>query len=363
MYDYIIIGAGISGCSTAYHLSKHSNSILLIDKEDDVAFGASGAAGAFLSPLLGKPNNLKDLVNDALIYSTNLYKDISPASINQCGTLRIPKDEEARKQFNSYKQYMDFDYNEEDGGYFFKIASVVDAVNVCKILTKDIKKQFNHEVKSISFKDNIWSIDNKYKAKSIIMTTGACINLIDEKYLNIRAVWGQKITIQTSTCITKNYHKECSISQGVLKSKDTYISSIGATHHRNVLDKKIDKDDTTNLLEKANGIINLKDVKVIDEKAGARACSIDYLPIVGDIINSEKTIEKFPYLKNGTNVQSHRFNRYEKLFFLNGVGGRGFVLAPYLAKILVDNIVHNTPIDEKITTNRLFKKWVKKLNR
>ena len=53
-YDYIIIGAGIAGCSTAHFLSKYSDSILLIDKNPEVGFGASGAAGAFLSPLTWK---------------------------------------------------------------------------------------------------------------------------------------------------------------------------------------------------------------------------------------------------------------------------------------------------------------------
>ena len=73
MYDYIIIGAGISGCSVAYELSKYSKNILLIDKLPNIASGASGAAGAFLSPLLGKPNNFKDLVTKSLRYSTKLY--------------------------------------------------------------------------------------------------------------------------------------------------------------------------------------------------------------------------------------------------------------------------------------------------
>ena len=44
-----------------------------IDKNEDVAFGASGAAGAFLSPLLGKPNKFKDLVTNALKFSMTYY--------------------------------------------------------------------------------------------------------------------------------------------------------------------------------------------------------------------------------------------------------------------------------------------------
>lgn len=46
-FDYVIVGAGIAGCSLAHFLSKYSQSVLLIDKNEDVAFGASGAAGAF----------------------------------------------------------------------------------------------------------------------------------------------------------------------------------------------------------------------------------------------------------------------------------------------------------------------------
>lgn len=73
-FDYVIVGAGIAGCSLAHFLSKYSKSVLLIDKNEDVAFGASGAAGAFLSPLLGKPNKFKDLVTNALSFSMNYYK-------------------------------------------------------------------------------------------------------------------------------------------------------------------------------------------------------------------------------------------------------------------------------------------------
>ena len=79
IYDYVIVGAGIAGCSTSYFLNEKDKNlkILLIDRNSDVAVGASGTAGAFLSPLLGKPNKLKTLVNRALKFSTSLYKDIA----------------------------------------------------------------------------------------------------------------------------------------------------------------------------------------------------------------------------------------------------------------------------------------------
>ena len=53
IYDYLIIGAGSAGCNTACFLQKSGASVAVVDKEG-IAGGASGAAGAFLSPLPGK---------------------------------------------------------------------------------------------------------------------------------------------------------------------------------------------------------------------------------------------------------------------------------------------------------------------
>ena len=56
---------------------------------------------------------------------------------------------------------------------------------------------------------------------------------------------------------------------------------------------------------------------------------------------SKKTLEEFPYLVNGTHVETKRFTRFKNAYLLTGVGGRGFVLAPYLAKELVNYIIKN----------------------
>ena len=37
MYDVTIIGAGISGCSLAYELSKYNVKAVLVEKENDVS--------------------------------------------------------------------------------------------------------------------------------------------------------------------------------------------------------------------------------------------------------------------------------------------------------------------------------------
>ena len=376
-FDYVIIGAGIAGCSLAYFLSKYSKSVLLIDKNENVAFGASGAAGAFLSPLLGKPNKFKDLVTKSLIFSTNFYKNNFPELITNCGTCRIPKNQEDEDKFQTYIPYIDFEYKKYEKGYFFEIGSVVKSYEICKNLSQNVEKLFNYEVEKIEKIEDLWFINNEIKAKKLFLTTGADISLIEEKYFDLRAVWGQKIDISTSTNIEINYHKECSLA----KSKDN-ITSIGATHHRfeknqikgsydlklkniNNLNhddytKTIMQNDIDELLKKANDIKKLENVEIIDIKIGARSSSIDYFPMVGKLIDSKKSFEKYPHLKNGFQIKNENLEMIENLYVLNGVGGRGFVLSLYIANLLVENIFNNQELEEEITNYRLFKRWAKK---
>jgi tRNA U-34 5-methylaminomethyl-2-thiouridine biosynthesis protein MnmC len=371
VYEYIVVGAGIGGCSVAYELSQHSNDILLIDKLPNVAKGASGAAGAFLSPLLGKPNDFKDLVTKALKYSIRLYKEKFPISIDNCGTTRIPKNEKDREKFKTYEPYMDFAYSVDNDGYYFKVGTVINSFAICKMLSgmanlsfkKSVKTKFDYEVKSISYDGEYWTLNDELKSKKLILTTGHEMELLDEKYINIKPVWGQRIDIETSTNLDRNYHKACSVSKSFATSAGKYKVSIGATHHRDKKEIQNSESNTEELLKKASDIVELKDIKVTKKFFGARASSFDYFPVVGEIIDSKKTLEEFPYLVNGTHVNTQRFTRYENLYILNGVGGRGFVLAPYLAKQLVENIVNNKPIDENIKCDRLFNRYVKRIKK
>ncbi len=361
VYDYIIVGAGIAGSSTAYFLNKYNHNILVLEKNKTLNESASAAAGAFLSPLLGKPNEFKDLVNEALVFSSDFYQTNCSEFINNCGTLRIPKDAKAQEQFDSYKPYIDFEYSQKEDGFFFPIGSVVQSSNICQYMLSNISTQFDYEVVKIDFQDDIYTINDELKSKNLILTTGANISLANEEYFNIRPVWGQRIDIQTSTEVTYNYHKACSLSVAKKTDNNTYQCSIGATHHRFVLEKEVDSKDTDILLDLANDIKKLENVKVINEIAGARASSVDYFPIVGELIDSSTTLEKYPYIKHGSKVPSKDYISHKNLYVLNGVGGRGFVLSPYLAYHLVENIINNQPLPDSITTHRLFQRWSRKL--
>ena len=122
------------------------------------------------------------------------------------------------------------------------------------------------------------------------------------------------------------------------------------------------ENDIDELLKKANDIKKLEDVKVLDIKIGARASSVDYFPMVGKLVDSKKSFEEFPHIKNGTHIKNDKLVLIDNLYLLNGVGGRGFVLSLYLANKLVENIFNNKELEEEITNFRLFKRWAKNKN-
>lgn len=383
-YDYIIIGSGISGCSLAHFLKEHSSNILLIDKNSNICFGASGAAGAFLSPLLGFDNPFKALVTKALKFSTAFYKNNFNESFNQSGTIRIPKNLKDEEKFHSYASSMDFPFIKKENGYYFEIGSTIKPDVLCKELTKDIEKLLNYEVKTIKKIDDNWILNDELRASKLFLCTGADTSLVDEKYFVQRAVWGQKIDILSSTNTNYNYHKECSVSKSI-EENGKYKISIGATHNRfeeNMSDSSynlklkdinniehnkktmnIMQNDTKKLLNRADDILKLENIEIIDIKIGARASSIDYFPMVGSLVNSKDSFIKHPHIKNGAFIKNEQLILYKNLYTLNGVGGRGFVFAPYLAKILSDFVVNGANMPEDISNFRLFKRWAKKEGR
>jgi len=114
-------------------------------------------------------------------------------------------------------------------------------------------------------------------------------------------------------------------------------------------------------LEKASRTIDLEDVEVIRDYTGLRSGSFDYMPLVGSLVMSEKTLASEDIKFKVKKPDYSKYIYYTNLYMINGNGGYGFVLAPYLAKTLCESILNNSNIDKKIAPARFFARWAKKL--
>jgi len=376
IYDFLIIGAGSAGANCAYTLNKAGKKVLIVDKEG-VAKGASGAAGAFLSPLPGKKNSYNSLVNTALSYSMDFYEKLMPETITKKGVLRVSNDNfnDAKLKDNELNnKYLSTDdlheiskqFKEIDG-YFYSNAAIINPSEVCQNLIKDC--DFYHiDIKELKLVDGYYHIDN-IKAKNIILSQGVNIPLINYPYVKISPMFGLKIDVKTSTNIPFNIHKSISISTN---KKDGTVA-IGATqeNHSSVdiectttcdkcsfyIDK--DKEDVASLIKQSKELIKLDDLEILKISKGARATIKSYFPVVGKIIDYDSSIKKHPSIKKGTKVPEDLLEYYPNIYTINALGSRGFVFGPYLANILKENILDGVDIPKDISLEKLFYKMAR----
>lgn len=111
MYDVTIIGAGISGCSLAYELSKYNVNALLLEKENDVSVGTTKANSAIVhagyDPEPG--TKMAEYNVKGCAYTAELCKKLD-VPYNQIGSLVVAFSDEEMKTVNEL-----FDRGNENG--------------------------------------------------------------------------------------------------------------------------------------------------------------------------------------------------------------------------------------------------------
>ncbi|WP_373070750.1 NAD(P)/FAD-dependent oxidoreductase [Sulfurimonas sp.] len=363
MYDIAIVGAGINGTSVAYEFIQAGKKVIVFDK-DAIAAGGSGAAGAFISPKFSKAGELKELIHDAFVYSTDFYEKNFPNIYNKTRLIHIAKDEKDAEDLKYYKTHTSlklYDQNSVniDQEYVSIDSGIVDAKNMCEALCEGAKfKQEN--ISSLVYEDSYWVLNDIYAAKEVVLATGAYKSLLNEPCIKLRGVWGHRIDIKTSTKNENSIHHFVSMSPN-----NGGVMAIGATHnvHYHPETSKEEYDlsyGRVELLEKATRTLDLTDVEIIKDYVGLRSGSFDYLPLLGRIVNSHETLECGEKNIRVKKPDFEKFIYYPNLYMINGNGGYGFVLAPYLAKKLADYILKGKKIEDMLSPARFFARWVKR---
>ncbi|MDD2653154.1 MAG: FAD-dependent oxidoreductase, partial [Sulfurimonas sp.] len=193
--------------------------------------------------------------------------------------------------------------------------------------------------------------------------------LVQTPYIEIAPIFGVKIDIKTSTKVPFNIHKSISIC--TTKSDGTV--AIGATKERHNTAKmecltscdkcafyvNTEAGQVETLLREANELIKLEDLEITKVHRGARATIKSYFPVIGKIYDFDASLKKYPSIKNGTKIPPNLLECHQNAYIINALGSRGFVLAPYLAKILGDNILHETSIPKELSSEKLFYKMAR----
>ena len=105
MYDVAIIGAGISGCSLAYELSKYDVNVVLIEKENDVSVGTTKANSGIIhggyDPIPGSKMAKYNTLGN--VYTKELCKQLD-VPMKEIGALVLGFNDSDLRTLNILKQ-------------------------------------------------------------------------------------------------------------------------------------------------------------------------------------------------------------------------------------------------------------------
>lgn len=233
--------------------------------------------------------------------------------------------------------------------------AVVDAQKICEALAKDADF-YTFKADQPRYEGNTWEV-GLLKGKHLVLTTGAYPKVLRSDSVKLRAIWGHRIDIRTTTQIPSILHHFVSISP---TAKD--IVAIGATHdvHFNPfesMDYNYDEGREI-LLEKARKTLKLDNINILRDYTGLRSGTFDYYPICGALVDEDATIKRF-------SSSAKRFSindcvNYPNTWMINGSGGYGFVLAPFLARKLAEAIVEEKEIDKALSPGRFLVRELKR---
>ena len=325
----------------------------MVLEKDTICSGGSNPAGAFLSPKISKPSPYKSYLNDAFLFSTNFYKTTFPKLFCQCGLKKIPLDKKDVLKCKSYEPFIEIPCEKNFDSYFFPDAGIINPVKLCRALLKGVEVKEHYKVNDI---DNL-------SCKHLIFATGNDKLPIDIPYIKTKNIAGYRYDVRFDDDKNQNYniHKNLSISAFYNE-----CVAIGATHIKpsQIKDLRAEaENDNFGLLEKAQKLQEMKNLKIIKTYSGFRNTTFDYFPIVGKLIDAKSTLDKYPYIKTGAKIPTEKYHLFNKLYIHGGLGSRGFVYAPYNAKILTELIVNDKAIQKNLSPIRLFKKWAVKQNK
>lgn len=341
--DYIIVGCGLAGIAFCEQLIEHQKSFVVIDDQSQLS--SVVAAGLYNPIVLKRFNEVwksKEQLDLALPYYNRLEKKLKVTLDEKIPIYRrFASIEEQNDWFSACDKPNLEDYlstqlikNENHAIVapfgFGKVLQTgrIDTATLLQHYKVYLKENnfcesetFHHQ--NLKIQENSFNYGD-FQAHNIVFAEG--FGMVKNPFFNtlpLNEAKGEVLTIKAPV-LKIDYILKSSVFVVPL-GNDLY--SVGATYNWD------DKTNDTTEAAKMELISKLKelitcDFDVIDHKAGIRPTTNDRRPFVG----------------------THQI--HQKMAILNGLGTRGVMLAPYVAKALFQKIENGIPLERDIDIDR-----------
>jgi glycine oxidase len=347
MLDYIIVGSGLAGISFAEIAHKNNKSILVIDDKSQIS---SRVAGGLYNPVILKRFSEVWKAEEQLVLMEDFYNQIEAKlqtkvnfklpilrkffSIEEQNNWFAASDKPLLAPFLStkliFKKYFGidspFDYGEVLSTGYVDTSLLLDKYQNYLIENKLLlQESFQHDIlvvndDFIEYKD--------IKAKHIIFAEG--FGLHSNPFFQDLPLDGTKGELFIIKAPELDLDVIVNTSVFILPLGD-HLFKVGATYNWKDKTDEPTEEGKTELVERIQEIINC-DFEIVSHFGGVRPTVKDRRPIIG----------------------TH--DKYSPLHLLNGLGTRGVMLGPAMAKDLFDYIENKKPLDPTIDIQRFYKK-------
>jgi len=344
--DYIIIGFGLAGLAMARTLEKNNKSFIVIDNGNPIS---SLVAGGFVSPVILKRftpvwqaeeqvnycydffGNFGEEFNTSFIERFPIYRRF--ASVEEQNNWMIATDKPLLRPFLS-STLINKEIKGVDAPFGFGEVMQSGRILVSKVIKyykealikkeQYISSEFDYNAleaseSSIQYQD--------IQAKQLVFAEGYAINNNPYfKHLPLDGTKGELLVINAPELAL-----EVQLKAGViiLPIGDANFF-VAATFNWKDKTNAITSGGKQELMEKLDKVLTVP-YTVIDQKAGVRPTVKDRRPLVG----------KHPKHKN--------------MYVLNGLGTRGVMIGPAMAKALYNYIENKEALDEMVDCKRYDK--------
>jgi glycine/D-amino acid oxidase-like deaminating enzyme len=352
MIDYLIVGSGLAGISFAEVALKNNKSILLVDNKSQVS---SRVAGGLYNPVILKRFSEVWKAEEQLILMDAFYNQIEEKlhakfnfklpilrkffSIEEQNNWFAASDKKNLAPFLSTKliskKYKGidspYDYGEVLHTGYVDTALLLDTYKEYLLKNNLLLEEF-FDSGYIEFFDSGIQYKN-IQARHIIFAEG--FGLHKNPFFNYLPLDGTKGELFIIKAPDLNLDVIVNTSVFILPLGG-HLFKIGATYNWKDKTDTPTEEGKQELLERIREIL-MCDFEIVKHFGGVRPTVKDRRPLIG----------------------TH--HEHKSLHILNGLGTRGVMLGPAMAKALFDSIESQIPLDNEIDIKRFHKKYLNTL--
>jgi glycine/D-amino acid oxidase-like deaminating enzyme len=335
---FLVVGAGIAGTAICEHLLRSGQRVTLLDRGENTC---SHVAAGIINPIgfrrMTKSWRADELLNYALEFYMFLEQKTTSSFLRKLEMRRMFSSEQEGQLWRNKQEETEFYHylhqiTPLDTGYVaaknpfgsgrLKQAFAVMAEEFFRGYKQWFTQQHTWLTESFDF-DAFNPNEPRYKNSSydgVIFCQGA--DNPDNPFFNnvpVQTTKGELLIVQSDKLDPKvTLNRKCFVLP-----LEERIYKIGATYEWRTRDCSTTANGKEKLLNAFNHLSD-EPIKVLKQLAGIRPTTHDRRPFIG----------------------CHK--EFERIFMFNGLGSKGYLIAPLLAKEFVESILENKPLSEEL---------------